>query len=69
MPAQWTGDIVGQMHIAGISKKLLAEYMGCSPEYISMVLNGKREPQGAEERFRQAVEELCREAASATPPV
>ena len=57
------------MHIAGISKKLLAEYMGCSPEYISMVLNGKREPQGAEERFRQAVEELCREATSATPPV
>lgn len=59
MPAQWTGEVVGQMHVAGISNKLLAAHLGYSPEYVSMVLNGKREPPGAEERFRQAVEELC----------
>lgn len=55
MPAQWTGDLVGQMHNNKISKRRLAEYMGVTPEYVSMVLNGHREPAGAEETFRAAV--------------
>lgn len=69
MPAQWTGDLVGMMHNHRITNRMLASHMGYTAAYVSTVLNGKREPQGAEERFRQAVEELCREAASATPPV
>lgn len=36
----------------------LADYMGLSREYVSMVLNGHREPAGAENKFRQAVDEL-----------
>lgn len=63
MLAQWTGDVVGQMHKHKISKTQLAEHMGVSREYVSMVLNGHREPAGAEERFRAAVEEII----SATP--
>ena len=55
MPAQWTGDLVGQMHNNKITKKQLAEQMGVTPEYVSMVLNGHRTPSGAEETFRAAV--------------
>ena len=58
MLAQWTGDLVGQMHKHRISKQQLADHLGISREYVSMVLNGHREPAGAEEKFRQAVEEI-----------
>lgn len=59
MIAGWTGWVVGQMHIAGISGKQLAEHMGVTPEYVSMILNGKRAPEGAEQRFKNAVAELA----------
>lgn len=58
MLAQWIGDLVGQMHKWKITKKQLAEALGVTPEYVSMVLNGHREPVGAEEKFRNAVESL-----------
>lgn len=47
MPAQWTADLIGEMHLARVSKKQLAERLGVTPEYVSMVLNGHREPDGA----------------------
>lgn len=58
MPAQWTGEIAGAMHVGQISKKQLAAFMGVTPEYVSMVLGGHREPAGAEDRFRQAVRNM-----------
>lgn len=58
MLAQWIGDLVGQMHQWKITKKQLAEVLGVTPEYVSMVLNGHREPVDAEEKFRRAVESL-----------
>lgn len=58
MPAQWTADIVGEMHKYKIAKKLLAEKLNVTPEYVSMVLNGHREPVGAERKFRSALNEL-----------
>lgn len=61
MPAQWTGDVVGQMHLHHITKRELADGLGVTPEYVSMVLNGHREPGGAEERFRAALEQLIAE--------
>ena len=61
MLAQWTADLVGKMHKFKISKKRLAEELGVTPEYVSMVLNGHREPAGAEEKFSKAVEELIAE--------
>lgn len=42
-------------------KKRLAEELGVTPEYVSMVLNGHREPAGAEKKFSKAVEELIAE--------
>ena len=66
MPAQWTGDLVGQMHNNKITKRQLAEYMGVTPEYVSMVLNGHREPAGAEETFRSAVNAIIRSQNNST---
>ena len=60
MPAQWTAELIGEMHLKRISKRQLAEKMGVTPEYLSMVLNGHREPEGAEQRFRAAVDEIIR---------
>mgnify|MGYP000229577669 CR=1 FL=1 len=60
MPAQWTAEIIGKMHLYRISKKSLAEHLGMRPEYISMVLNGHRNPPDAEARFRTALNELIR---------
>lgn len=66
MLAQWIGDLVGQMHKWKISKKQLAEKLGVTPEYVSMVLNGHREPAGAKEKFRNAVESLISDKADKT---
>lgn len=58
MLAQWIADLVGQMHKYKITMTQLANHMGLSREYVSMVLNGHREPAGAEAKFRAAVDEI-----------
>lgn len=58
MLANWIGEIVGLMHKYGITSQQLADHLGVTPEYISMILNGHREPVGVEERFRKAIKEL-----------
>lgn len=58
MLAHWIGEIVGLMHKHGISNKQLAAHMGVTPEYVSMVLNGHREPNGIEDRLRNAISEI-----------
>ena len=62
MPAQWTSDLVGQMHKYKITKKRLAIELNVTPEYVSMVLNGHRDPAGAEEKFRAALDKLIQPA-------
>ena len=59
MRALWAGQLIGDMYDAHVSARQLADYMGLTPEYVSMVLNGKRTPKGAEERFRTALREMC----------
>lgn len=66
MPAQWTAEIVGDMHLHGITAKRLSEKLGYHPKYVSAVLNGHREPVEAEERFRKALRELLDEQKEAT---
>lgn len=61
MLAQWIGELVGQMHNHKISKSQLAEHMGVSREYVSMILNGHRNPAGARDRFCAAVNEIISE--------
>lgn len=58
MLANWIGETVGLMHKYGITSHQLAVHMGVTPEYISMILNGHREPAGIEDRLRKAISEL-----------
>lgn len=60
MPADWTARLIAKLHMNRISKKRLAEQLGYTPEYVSMVLNGHRSPNGAEDEFSKALEELIR---------
>lgn len=62
MPKKWTGDLVGLMHNHRITIQMLANKLGVTNRYVSMVLNGHREPAGAEDKFRKAVEELISDA-------
>lgn len=61
MPAQWTGELVGKMHIYGVSYRELADRIGCSNKWLSMVIHGHRSPKGAEQRFNAALDELIKE--------
>lgn len=63
---KWTGDLVGLMHDNKISKTDLAKELNMSREYVSMVLNGHREPPGARELFFDAARRILanREVAS-----
>lgn len=61
MPKKWTGDLVGLMHSNKISFQMLAYKLGVTNRYVSMVLNGHRNPTGAEDRFRAAVNEIIAE--------
>lgn len=58
MPKKWTGDLVGLMHVEEITFGMLAEELNVTNRYVSMVLNSHREPAGAEEKFRAAVERI-----------
>ena len=58
MPAQWTAEIIGQMHLYGITGKQFATAVGWNPKYLSQVLNGRVNPKGAEEKLRNVLESL-----------
>lgn len=66
MPKDWTGDLVGLMHTHKITGIQLAEKLGLTDRYVSMVLNGHREPDGAEQRFKEAVEQIISEQSQHT---
>lgn len=54
MPAQWTGRLVGKMHNKGVSNEDLAKELGVTSAYISMILNGKRNPPDVRKRMEDA---------------
>lgn len=58
MPAQWTANLIGEMHLAGVTAKQLAAEAGWHEKYLSAVMNGHREPKGAEETLRAALDRI-----------
>ncbi len=58
MPAQWTAELLGEMHLAGVTAKRLAAEAGWHEKYLSAVLNGHREPKNAEQTLRAALARL-----------
>ena len=49
------------MHLHRITQKELAKTLGWTPEYLNMILNGKREPKHAESSVRSAMEKIIKE--------
>lgn len=62
MPALWTAEIIGKLHINGVTHKRLAEAVGWHPKYLSAVLNGKKNPTGAENKIRVALDGIIRDS-------
>lgn len=58
MPPKWTADLLGEMHLAGITAKQLAEEVGWNSKYLSVVLNGHKEPKEAERKLNDALNRL-----------
>ena len=55
MMNRWIGNAVGLMHLHKITQKDIASYLGVTNEYVSMILNGKKNPKNIEERFFNAI--------------
>lgn len=64
MPAQWTADLVGKMHLNRISAKELAAEVGWNPKYLSAVLNGHYESSVAEKKLNSALDSLIQKKGS-----
>ena len=61
MNISWQAEVFALMKDNSISRNDLAEAAGVTPEYISMVLNKRRNPAGAESNFRAAIQKLLYE--------
>lgn len=61
MPEAWTGKLIGKMHNNGITYGDLGGKVGISNQYISLILNGFRNPSGMREKMEKAVSELIQE--------
>ena len=64
MPAKWTAELIGEMHLAGVTAQRLAAEAGWHPKYLSAVMNGHREPKGAEHTLRQALRRILEQEGS-----
>lgn len=58
MPAQWTGELIGEIHNAGFKIKEVANEANLNPKYVSQILHGRCESSKAETRLREALERL-----------
>lgn len=58
---KWIATAVGQMHINRITHSDLARHLGCTREYVTMILNGRKEPKDAKQRITQAINEIIKE--------
>lgn len=54
----WIGEAVGKMHLNKITQKTLADKLGYTPDYISMIFRGVKSPAGIEEKVNKAIDEI-----------
>lgn len=64
MKEKWTGDLVGRMHNAGVTQEELAEELGITKAYVSMILNSKRTPPDAKKRLEDAFQSVLKHKSS-----
>ena len=63
METTWRGNLIGMMYSASprVTRKELADKIGLKKSYITMILNGHRNPPGAEELLTGAFREIMAE--------
>ena len=61
MPEKWTGTLIGIMHNEKITYDDVAEKLGVSKAYVSMILNGSRKPNNIRKRFEEAIKLIIAE--------
>jgi len=54
----WTAELVGRMHMAGITGKRLADEAGITNSYLSAVLHSKKGNGMTRQRIMSALERL-----------
>lgn len=54
MKEKWTGDLIGRMHNEEVTIEELGNEVGWVKGYVSMILNGQRNPMGAKEKLEAA---------------
>lgn len=55
---KWIADVVGRMHVAGITGKKLAAECGFTESYLSTVLHGKKGDNTTQKKVIEALERL-----------
>lgn len=60
MPEKWTGALIGKMHNSKVTYDEVAAELGVTKCYISMILNGKRNPPDIQRRMEDAVSAVIR---------
>lgn len=65
MPAQWTGQLVGEIHNAGLTIKAVSEEAGLNSKYVSQIINSEANSPKAEQKLRAALERLKERQGSA----
>ena len=55
MLAKWTGKVIGEMHVTGVTMRELAAEIGWHEKYLSAVLNGHRNPKEAESKIKEGL--------------
>lgn len=58
MPAQWTGQLIGEIHNAGLTIKRVAAEAGLNDKYVSQILNSETDSPKAEKKLRSALARL-----------
>lgn len=58
MPEKWTGRLVGKMHNECVTYDELGAEMGVGKQYVSMILNSRRKPEGIQKRMEDAFERV-----------
>ena len=54
----WIEIAIGRMHTHKITQIKLAEHLGLTNDYISMIFRGVRNPKGAKETILAAIDEI-----------
>ena len=68
MTQEWTGRVVGMLHTYRITQVELANELGVTAQYVSMVLNGKKSSKGIQARMEGAIQAIVNRRNAASTP-